>query len=48
MKPLFRQLFNHMIAPILVCFKVGFQVVREKEQFQYQEHDGKLNKYDYP
>jgi len=48
MKFLFRQLFNHMIAPLLIRIKVSFQVVWKKEQFQNQEHDGKLNKYDYP
>jgi hypothetical protein len=37
-----------MIAPLLVCIKVSFQVVGEKEQFQYQEHDGKFNEYDGP
>jgi hypothetical protein len=37
-----------MITPLLVRIKVGFQVVWEKEQFQYQEHDGQLNKYDRP
>ena len=47
-KPLFRQLFNHMIASFLVCIKVGFQVVGEQEQFQYQEHNGKLDENDCP
>ncbi len=37
-----------MIAPLLVRIKVCFQVVRKKEQFQYQEHDSQLNKYDRP
>ncbi len=37
-----------MIAPLLIRIKIGFQIVREKEQFQYQEHDCKLNKYDRP
>lgn len=37
-----------MIAPFLVRIKIGFQVVWGKEQFQYQEHDCKLDENNSP
>jgi hypothetical protein len=37
-----------MIASFLIRIKVGFQVVGEKEQFQYQEHYYKLDENDCP
>jgi hypothetical protein len=37
-----------MIAPISVIVKIGLQEIREKEDFQDNEHDKKLNQNDQP
>lgn len=37
-----------MIASILIRFKVRFQKIGEKEQFQDKEHDEKLDQNNQP
>jgi hypothetical protein len=37
-----------VIAAFFVSFKVGFQKIREKEQFHYQEQNNQLDDYNCP
>lgn len=42
------QLFLHMCSPLFKGVKILFQKIREKEKFEYKEHDEKFDKYYHP
>jgi hypothetical protein len=37
-----------MVGPLLIVCKVSFQIIWEKEQFQYSKHNKELDKDDFP
>jgi hypothetical protein len=42
------KLFQDMIGSLLVVLKIGFEIIREKEQFEDRKHDNELDEDDLP